>query len=73
MRKNIRQAFQSLVSGKVFRTKNGSLSVRDNVAYSYQMPIAWLVNGNQVDVTSEKPPTKTTTQHVNGFKVLANW
>lgn len=73
MRKNIKQAFQSLVSGKSFCTKNGSLSVRDNVAYSYQMPIAWLVNGNQVNVTSEKSPTKTTTQHVNGFKVLSNW
>lgn len=71
MRKNINQAYDALMGGRTFATSNGSLSVREGTVYSYAMPIAWLVNGNQVDVTREKPPTKTTTQHVNAFKVLA--
>lgn len=71
MRKNVKQAFDALMNGRAFATSNGSLSVREGTVYSYAMPIAWLVNGNQVNVTAAKPPTKTTTQHVNGFKVLA--
>lgn len=72
MRKNIRQAYQALLSGKSFRTDNGSLSVNDGVIYSYKMPIGWLVNGNHLDVTTEKAPSRTTSCHINGLRVLSS-
>ena len=72
MRKNIQEVYSAALNGKNFSTKNGSLSVRDGIIRSYSMEIGRLINGNEIQVTSEKAPTKTTACHINGLRVLAN-
>lgn len=75
MRKNIRQAVAAFLNNQDFQTKNKSLRVRKCIGdskailYSYHMPIAWFA-GNQVIMTGEKSPSKTTSQHMNGVKSL---
>ena len=70
MRKNIQEVYSAALKGKNYSTKNGSLSVRDGIIRSYAMEIGKVIHGN-VQVTSEKAPTKTTACHINGLRFLS--
>lgn len=70
MRKNIQTVYSAAIKGNNFSTKNGSLSVSEGIIRSYAMEIGKVINGN-VQVTSEKAPTKTTACHINGLRYLS--
>ena len=70
MRKNIQAVYSAAINGKSYSTKNGSLSVKDGIIRSYSMEIGKVVNGNEIQVTSEKAPSKTTACHINGLRYL---
>jgi hypothetical protein len=72
MRKNIQAAYSAAINGKSYSTKNGSLSVKEGIIRSYAMEIGRLINGNEIEVTSEKAPSKTTACHIKGLRFLAD-